>query len=80
MRLDIDTVEIPALRPVCECRAGDPDPGPEQHARGGLRGVPCGDVVSYPGAQWLCTLPAGHCGAHIAGDGHTAVAVWTAPG
>jgi hypothetical protein len=40
MTLDIDTVEIPALRPVCECRAGDPDPGPEQHARGGLRGVP----------------------------------------
>jgi hypothetical protein len=78
MSLDIDTITIPALRPVGECCAGDPDPGPQQHARGGHRGPPCRDVVSCPGGEWLCTLPAGHFGAHVAGDGHTAVAVWTA--
>lgn len=52
-------------------RPGDPDPTPD-YPEGGF----CGAQKPGGGSQ-TCTWPAGHDGAHVAGNGTIAVEVWS---
>lgn len=52
-------------------RPGDPDPTPD-YPDGGF----CGAQKPGGGSQ-TCTWPAGHDGAHVAGNGAIAVEVWS---
>lgn len=54
-----------------EIRPGDADPTPD-YPEGGF----CGAQKPGGGSQ-ACTWPAGHDGAHVAGNGTIAVEVWS---
>ena len=54
-----------------QVQPGDPDPTPD-YPEGGF----CGAVKPGGGSQ-TCTWPAGHEGAHVAGNGTIAVEVWS---